>query len=107
MHLVSVQNEQKHRISYTDFLAKVEQGEIDSVVIRGQRIEQVVGDRGRGLHAYAPKDAKVTEALQQKHVAIRSDPDDPPSSTLVFLVSSIVPVGVIVVLWLLFMRQMQ
>ena len=93
------------KITYTDFLAMVENERVAEVVIQGQ--ELFVTDINRNqFKVFAPQDADLIKILRGKGVSINAKP---PSDTpwYVSILVSWLPMIVLIGIWIFFMRQMQ
>ena len=93
------------KITYTDFLAMVENERVAEVVIQGQ--ELFVTDINRNqFKVFAPHDADLIKILRGKGVSINAKP---PSDTpwYVSILVSWLPMIVLIGIWIFFMRQMQ
>lgn len=90
-------------ISYSEFLAMVENGNVSEVTIKGDNIS---GMSTQGpFRTYAPKDPELIRLLRDKGVKISAKPDDDSSWFQVFL--SWIPMLLLIAVWIFFMRQMQ
>jgi cell division protease FtsH len=92
-------------VSYSEFLAMVDDERVAEVVIQGQ--ELVVTDVNRNrFKIYAPRDADLIKILRQKGVAIAAKPPAESPWYMNVLVSWF-PMIVLIGVWIFFMRQMQ
>jgi cell division protease FtsH len=91
--------------SYTDFLAMVEGGQVDKVVIQDQEL-QVTDTSGRRFQVYAPQDVDLISTLRRQNVQITAEP---PAQTpwYVTILISWFPILILIGVWVFFMRQMQ
>ncbi|MBO4368529.1 MAG: ATP-dependent zinc metalloprotease FtsH [Desulfovibrio sp.] len=94
-----------NRLSYTDFLNRVDQGQIMSVTIQGSNLIGKTTDN-REVQAYAPRDLTLVNRLIEKNVEIKADPPEEQSWFVSVLVSWF-PMLLLVGVWIFFMRQMQ
>ncbi len=95
----------ENNLSYTDFLAMVEEGRIEDVVIQGQ--ELYVTDTSRNRYKiYAPQDADLIRILREKQVRINAKPPAESPWYMNILVSWF-PMLILIGVWIFFMRQMQ
>jgi cell division protease FtsH len=92
-------------ISYSDFIAKVETGEVKSVTIAGEVISGQYND-GRSFQTYAPQDPNLITQLRDKGVDIKARPATDESFLTSMLVSWF-PIILMIGVWVFFMRQMQ
>lgn len=73
-------------ISYSDFIGKVETGEVKSVTIAGEVISGQYND-GRSFQTYAPQDPNLITQLRDKGVDIKARPATDESFLTSMLVS--------------------
>ena len=93
------------RVPYTEFMQKVDKGEVTEVTIQGQLLTGRVVD-GKNVQTYAPQDPGLVERLMGKKVAIKAEPPDDQPWYMTLLVSWF-PMLLIIGVWIFFMRQMQ
>ncbi|MBT9440194.1 MAG: ATP-dependent zinc metalloprotease FtsH [Desulfobacterales bacterium] len=93
------------KISYTDFLAMVDEERIEGVVIQGQELFVTDINRNR-FKVFAPQDSDLIKILRQKGVAINAKPPSESPWYMSLLVSWL-PMIVLIGIWIFFMRQMQ
>ncbi len=90
-------------ISYSEFLAMVENENVLKVTIQG---DHIAGESTQGpFKTFAPKDPELINLLRNKGVQIVAKPQDDGSWFQVFL--SWVPMLLLIGVWIFFMRQMQ
>ena len=94
-----------NRISYTDFLNRIDEGQLLSVTIQGSNLIGKTADN-REVQAYAPRDLTLVNRLMEKNVEIKADPPEEQSWYVSVLVSWF-PMLLLVGVWIFFMRQMQ
>jgi cell division protease FtsH len=92
-------------ISYSDFIGKVETGEVKSVTIAGEVISGQYND-GRNFQTYAPQDPNLITQLRDKGIDIKARPATDESFLTSMLVSWF-PIILMIGVWVFFMRQMQ
>lgn len=92
-------------VGYSEFLAMVEDGRIQSVVIQGQELYLTDGS-GAQYKSFAPDDGELIGFLRSKGVAIKAKPPAESSWFMSILVSWL-PMIVLIGVWIFFMRQMQ
>jgi cell division protease FtsH len=93
------------KLSYTEFLQMVEQGEVEGVTIQGRRITgTLVGDQR--FDSYAPEDPGLVDKLVENNVRIVAEPQEEVPWYMSLLVSW-VPFLLLIGVWIFFMRQMQ
>lgn len=95
----------KDKISYSDFIAYVDKGEIASVVIQGNELSGQFLD-GRSFKSYAPQDPELVKNLREKGIKISAKPLDDSPWYMTVLVSWF-PMLLLIGVWIFFMRQMQ
>lgn len=92
-----------NEISYSKFIEQVDEGKINQVTIVDNVISGKLSD-GKAFTAIAPNDYKLIEHLQSKKVDIRAElPPQPP--WWMSILSSVLPMLIIVGLWFMFMNQ--
>ena len=92
-------------VSYSEFLSKVDSGEVKSVTISGDSITGQYTN-GTGFQTYAPQDSGLVATLRQKGVEIKARPAG-SDEFLPSLIFSWFPILLMVGVWIFFMRQMQ
>ncbi len=92
-------------VSYSEFLSKVDSGEVKSVTISGDSISGQYTN-GTGFQTYAPQDSGLVATLRQKGVEIKARPAG-SDEFLPSLIFSWFPILLMVGVWIFFMRQMQ
>lgn len=95
---------QSREISYSEFVANVENGSIDAVTLDGEKVSFIGGDK-REYYTIRPGDADVTDLLIQNEVAIRAEQQE-TSGLQAFLVS-LLPFLLLIGVWVYFMNRMQ
>jgi hypothetical protein len=93
-------------LPFSDFLARVESGEVGDVDIQGERITGHFTD-GRLFSTYAPDDPNLVERLHGKGVRISASPPDDHVPSLFGVLVSWFPMLLLIAVWIFFMRQMQ
>ncbi len=96
---------QDSEISYTEFIAQVEKGNVVGVVIQGQEISGTQADGSR-FKTFAPHDADLIKILRDRRVAIKAKPPAESPWYMNLLVSWF-PMILLIGVWIFFMRQMQ
>ena len=104
-NLFSKQHLAENNISYTEFLAMVNEERVSQVVIQGQELF-VTGVDGERLKVFAPEDGELINILRQKGVIISAKPPSENPWYMSVLVSWF-PMIVLIGVWIFFMRQMQ
>ena len=96
-------NAKPSEISYSSFLQHVQQDEIKQVTIVDNVISGKLKD-GKDFSTVAPNDSKLVEKLESKNVDIKAElPPQPP--WWMSILSSLLPMLIIVGLWFMFMNQ--
>ena len=96
-------NAKPSEISYSSFLQHVQQDEIKQVTIVDNIISGKLKD-GKDFSTVAPNDSKLVEKLESKNVDIKAElPPQPP--WWMSILSSLLPMLIIVGLWFMFMNQ--
>lgn len=93
-------------ISYSEFLQKVENNELKSVTIQGQKLTGQTIEH-RVISTYAPRDPGLIQKLENRNVNVKAIPESSGNSIFLNLLFSLLPVIIIVGAWVFFMRQMQ
>jgi cell division protease FtsH len=104
-NLFSKQHLAETSISYTDFLAMVNEERVSDVVIQGQELFVTDSNRNR-FKVYAPNDTDLIKILRDKGVVISAKPLSENPWYMSVLVSWF-PMIVLIGVWIFFMRQMQ
>jgi len=101
-------------LSYSNFLQKVDSGEIRQVEIQGNNligISAINSDKTAGMfrefRTYAPNDPSLIKRLEDKGVNIKATQPSTSNNLLMNLFFSLLPVIILVAVWIFFMRQMQ
>lgn len=93
-------------VSYSEFLQKVENNELKSVTIQGQKLTGKTVEH-RVISTYAPRDPSLIQKLESRNVNVKAIPESSGNSIFLNLLFSLLPVIIIVGAWVFFMRQMQ
>ena len=96
---------QDSEISYTEFMARVDKGNVAGVVIQGQEISGTQEDGAR-FRTFAPDDADLINILRNRGVTIKAKPPTESPWYMTILVSWF-PMILLIGVWIFFMRQMQ
>ena len=91
-------------ISYSDFISRVDAGNVSSVVIDGERV-LVRGKDGNQYTAIIPQGTDVTGELITKGVGVEAKPQE--QSGFLSLISLWLPFLVLIGIWIFFMNRMQ
>ncbi|MBY8974873.1 ATP-dependent zinc metalloprotease FtsH [Rhodobacteraceae bacterium NNCM2] len=92
------------RISFSDFMDRVERGDIAEVTIDGEKITGVTQTNAR-FQTIQPRGADVVEHLRDKKVAINVTPQE--QGGLLSTLSFWLPMLVIFGIWIFFLNRMQ
>jgi cell division protease FtsH len=93
------------RVPYTEFLSKINDGQLLSVTIQGYTLTGKTAD-GRSIQTYAPQDIGLVARLIEKKVEIKAEPPEEQPWYMTLLVSWF-PMLLLIGVWVFFMRQMQ
>ncbi len=104
-NLFNQQQVSETNISYTEFLAMVDNENVAEVVIQGQELFVTDANRNR-FKIFAPQDTDLIKILRQKGVSIKAKPPSDSPWYMSILVSWF-PMVVLIGVWIFFMRQMQ
>ncbi|MBI3808907.1 MAG: ATP-dependent metallopeptidase FtsH/Yme1/Tma family protein [Nitrospirae bacterium] len=92
-------------VRFSEFVAKVEQGDVREVTIRGNHLNGLFKD-GRPFKTYTVEYPELVKLLRDNHVAINAKPPD-DSPWYVTLLVTWGPFVLFLALWFFLMRQMQ
>ena len=101
----SAQRTDLNELAFSEFLNRVESGDVKGVTIKGN---QIYGQyqSGGAFRTYAPDDPQLVERLKNQNVQIRAEPlDDGPGLWNILI--SWFPMLLLIGVWIFFMRQMQ
>lgn len=93
------------KVSYTDFISRVDGGQISSVEIQGNTLIGR-GPDGASVQTYAPRDNELVSRLLDKKVEVKAQPPEEQPWYMTLLVSWF-PMLLLIGVWIFFMRQMQ
>ena len=94
-------------INFSQFVAEVEAGNVEEVVISGDSITGRLAD-GRRFSSYAPpNDPTLINRLTERGVSITAKPDTSNAPTIWGILLSWFPMLLLIGVWVFFMRQMQ
>ncbi|RCL01086.1 MAG: cell division protease FtsH [Candidatus Tokpelaia sp. JSC188] len=102
----STQKSAANQLAYSDFIQKVNAGQIKEVTIQGSNISGFTMEDQRFV-TYAPNDNRLIQRLESKKVIIKAEPEASGSNPFISLLVSAFPIILLVAVWLFFMRQMQ
>ena len=89
---------------FSDFMQKVERGEVAEVTLKGSDIKGTLSD-GTKFRTYAPDDRELVPNLRKKGVRITARPVE--QNPWYQIVLGWLPMLVFIGIWIFFMRQMQ
>jgi cell division protease FtsH len=93
-------------IAFSEFLNRVEAGQVADVTISGPNITGHMQDRSGAFVTYAPDDPNLVDKLRASGVHITAEAEDDGVNIFAYLIGWL-PFFVIIGLWVFFMRQMQ
>jgi cell division protease FtsH len=104
-NLFSVRPQPVTELVYSEFLNKVEDGQVKEVLLKGRDITGKLSD-GTQFSTYSADDPDLVPYLRKKEVRIVAEPSqDSPWYITVFV--SWFPMLLLIAVWIFFMRQMQ
>jgi len=103
--LFNPQNIAETSISYTNFLAMVDDERVADVVMQGQEL-YVTDINQKHYKVYTPQDSNLIANLRQKGVVINAKPPRENPWYMSLLISWF-PILILIGVWVFFMRQMQ
>ncbi len=93
------------KLAYSDFLQRVDRGEVLSVKIQGDKIFGELSTGGKFM-AYVPNDPSLVENLIDQKVRVEAEPEEEGAWYMVLLINWF-PMLLLIAVWIFFMRQMQ
>jgi cell division protease FtsH len=90
-------------VAYSDFIQQVENSQVVSATLDGERVQFTTGDGS--YSTVAPSDANTTEMLLENDVRIEATPQE--QSGFLSVLSLWLPVLVLIGIWIFFMNRMQ
>ena len=94
------------KISFSDFMAATESGNVSEVNINGNSVTGFLND-GRSFNTYAPNYPNLVDKLNEAGVKITAEPSDKSMHPLLSVLLSWFPMLLLIGVWIFFMRQMQ
>ena len=94
------------KISFSDFMAATESGNVSEVNISGNNVSGFLND-GRSFNTYAPNYPNLVDKLNEFCVKITAEPADRSMHPLLSVLLSWFPMLLLIGVWIFFMRQMQ
>jgi cell division protease FtsH len=104
-NLFNQQKVSEANLSYTEFLAMVDDGRVSEVTIQGQELF-VTNSNGDRFKVFAPQDSDLIGILRKEGVSIKAKPPAESPWYMSVLVSWF-PMLLLIGVWIFFMRQMQ
>ncbi len=104
-NLFNVPQKSEKELIFSDFVKKVDSGEVDEVTIKENNITGRLKD-GSKFKTYSANYPDLVKELRDKNVRIIATPPDQPPLYMTNLISW-GPIIFIVLIWVFFMRQMQ
>ncbi len=104
-NLFNQPQEPQHKLSYTELLTRVNQGEVMAVKIQGSKVSGVLID-DRRFTSFIPDDPGFVDLLIKNNVQVEAEPEDQASWLTTILISWF-PMLLLIGVWIFFMRQMQ
>ncbi len=99
-------NRNSSKISFTDFIAATESGNVSEVNISGNNLTGFFDD-GRSFNTYAPNYPNLVDKLNKYGVKITAEPSERSMHPLLSVLLSWFPMLLLIGVWIFFMRQMQ
>jgi cell division protease FtsH len=96
-----------NEISYSEFLAGVDAGNVSEVTIAKHRISGSYRDKSSGFTTIAPEDPNLVERLSKKGVKITARPPEEDVPSILGVLVNWFPMLLLIGVWIFFMRQMQ
>ncbi|UCG37886.1 MAG: ATP-dependent zinc metalloprotease FtsH, partial [bacterium] len=104
-NLFSVRPQPVAELVYSEFLTRVEKGDVQEVLLKGREISGKFND-GSQFSSYSAEDPDLVPYLRDKGVRIVAEPvQDNPWYVTIFV--SWFPMLLLIAVWIFFMRQMQ
>ena len=97
----------QNMMPFSDFMARVDEGKVADVLIRGHNVDGHLTDGGTAFSTYLPLGATITDKLLAKNVKTVAQPEDHDGLTFWGIVVNWAPMLLLVGVWIFFMRQMQ
>jgi cell division protease FtsH len=107
-----VSNSSYSKYEFSDFLAKVDEGQVSDITVQGRNYIEGHFTDGSSFSTYAPEypgliDPKLSDKLRASNVKFGGLPSETKMNAFVSLLLSWVPVLLLLGVWIFFMRQMQ
>src|SRR5499433_925339 len=95
----------EEEVIFSDFMAKLDKGDIEKVIIKSSHISAILKDKTR-IRTYSAEYPELVKVLREKGVQIEAKPPDESPWYITFLVTW-GPFVLFLGLWFFLMRQMQ
>ncbi len=102
----SSNNKNTSKISFSDFIAATESGNVSEVNINGSNVTGFLND-GRSFSTYVPNYPNLVDKLNESGVKITAEPSERSMHPLLSVLLSWFPMLLLIGVWIFFMRQMQ
>jgi cell division protease FtsH len=102
----SSSNRSSSVISFSDFIAATDSGNVSEVTIRGNNVDGYFDD-GRPFSTYSPNYPNLVDKLNESGVKITAEPSDRSMHPILSVLLSWFPMLLLIGVWIFFMRQMQ
>ncbi len=99
-------NSNTSKISFSDFIAATESGNVSEVNINGSNVTGFLND-GRSFSTYVPNYPNLVDKLNASGVKITAEPSERSMHPLLSVLLSWFPMLLLIGVWIFFMRQMQ
>ena len=93
-------------IAYSDFLARVNAGEVREVSIQGDKIFGA-SSSGVPFYSFIPKEDELANKLSEKGIKVTSEPAEGGMPGILSVLISWFPMLLFIGVWIFFMKQMQ
>ena len=104
-NLVGPRESNEREISFTEFISQIESGSVLEVIIRGSQIHGV-SDTNGSFQTQVPNYPALFKILDSHQVRVKVEPTD-ETNLFMAILSSWLPMILIIGIWLFFMRQVQ
>ncbi len=105
-NLFNYQKDVTQEINFTDFMHKVEAGEVSDVIVQDDGVITGTTQEGMTFKVFSPDYPDLIKTLREKNVNIKAKPPKKDSLLVTILVSWF-PFLLLIGVWIFFMRQMQ
>jgi len=100
------QRQTTNDIAYSDFMTRVDQGQVADVTIMDRNVSGHFSNNGGSFQTFVPEGANYVDVLREKGVKIIAKPAGEGFSLIGVLINWM-PMIIILALWIFVMRQMQ